>query len=168
MLNAGNGDLLLFIGPATDFFQHLAVTFDGATLATYLNGQLVDYGEWVGAPELGFEALRIGLDRTGLMPFAGVVDETQVFNRPLTADEVQQTFLAGAAGFSKNHPPVAVAAASPNPAEATGPDGRDRPARRHGFERSGRRCPDLHVARGRDDARHRQHAAGRCCRLART
>ena len=33
------------------------------------------------------------------MPFAGVVDETQVFNRPLTAEEVQRTFLAGAAGL---------------------------------------------------------------------
>ena len=111
------------IGPALDFFQHVAVTFDGSTIAAYLNGQLVQSDVWTGSPGLGFHVLNVGIDREGLHPFTGLVDEVQVFNRALSDEEVAQTFLTGASGLCNNRPPVAVAVAAPNPAEATGPDG---------------------------------------------
>ena len=122
-LNAGNGELSLLIGPATELFQHVSVTFDGTLLSVYLNGQLTENGTWVGAPGLGFQTLTVGLDRELTRPFNGVVDEVQVFSRALTAAEVLETVLTGTAGLCKSHPPVAVASASPNPAEATGPSG---------------------------------------------
>ena len=122
-LNVGDGALSWLIGPALDFFQHVAVTFDGSTLTAYLNGQLVQSEVWAGSPGLGFHVLNVGIDREGLHPFTGLVDEVQVFNRALSDDEVAQTFLAGASGLCNNRPPVAVAVATPNPAEATGPDG---------------------------------------------
>jgi len=122
-LNAGSGDLAILIGPATDFFQHLAVTFDGATIVTYLNGQIVERAAWFGSPDLGFTTLAIGVDREEVSPFEGFVDEAQVFNRALSEFEVLQTFEAGASGLQKNRPPVADAVARPNPAEASGPDG---------------------------------------------
>ena len=117
-LTAGDSMEPWLIGPAVDFFQHLAVTFDGATLAVYLNGQLVQSDVWTGSPALGFDNLIVGLDRDGVNPFTGVVDEVQVLNHALTAADVLQAFQTGAAGFCKNVPPVAVAVAVPNPAEA--------------------------------------------------
>ena len=99
------------------------MTFDGSTLTTYLNGQLVQSDVWAGSTALGFHVLNVGIDRDGVHPFTGLVDEVQVFNRALSAGEVAQTFQAGASGLCDNRPPVAVAVASPNPAEATGPDG---------------------------------------------
>jgi len=122
-LTAGDAPLSLFIGPARNVLQHLAVTFDGTLMTTYLNGQMVESGEWTGSPGLGFQILTLGRDRDGTRPFSGVIDEVQVFNRALSDIEVQQTFLAGAAGLCKNRPPIAVAAATPNPAEATRPEG---------------------------------------------
>ena len=160
-LNAGDGALSWLIGPALDFFQHVAVTFDGSTLTTYLNGQLVQSDVWAGSPGLGFHVLNVGIDREGLHPFTGLVDEVQVFNRALSDEEVAQTFLAGASGLCNNRPPVAVAVAAPNPAEATGPDGAHRDPRRHGVERSRPRYADMHVARRRDTARHRLPAVDR-------
>jgi hypothetical protein len=124
-LRAGDGDIVWLIGPATDFFQHVAVTFDAAAamLAVYLNGQLVQSDVWTGSPDLGFQVLNLGVDRDGANPYTGLIDEVQVFQRALSADDVYQTFLAGADGLCKNHSPVAVAVASPNPAEATGSNG---------------------------------------------
>src|SRR5207247_404697 len=56
-LNAGDSELSWLIGPATDFFQHVAVTLDGTTIAVYLNGQLVQSDAWTGSPGLGFQIL---------------------------------------------------------------------------------------------------------------
>jgi hypothetical protein len=121
-LNAGDSAVSSLIGPALDFFQHVAVTFDGSTLSTYLNGRLVQSDEWTGS-SLGFRVLNVGIDREGSHPFTGLVDDVQVFSRALSGDEVAQTFQAGASGLCNNMPPVAVAVAVPNPAEATGPGG---------------------------------------------
>jgi len=123
-LNAGNGDLVLFIGPASDSFHHVAVTYDGSTVVTYFDGQPVLGDVWLGSPDLGILALNLGLDRGGSSPFGGLLDEVQVFGRALSPDEIQRTFLAGASGFVKDHAPVAaIALASTNPAEAAGPAG---------------------------------------------
>ena len=127
-LNVGSGEPVLFIGPATTAFQHIAASYDQATgvISTYLNGQLVDFNYWTGSPALGIQVLNLGINRQASGDrFAGAVDETQVFNRALTADEILQTFKAGASGLCKeDHPPVAVIAlTSSNPAEATGPAG---------------------------------------------
>jgi hypothetical protein len=122
-LQVGNGALSIPIGPASPFFQHVAVTFDGAIVSVYLNGELAGSEPWTGSPDLGIAGLTIGLDRTGLYPYSGVADEVQVFSRALDAGEVEQSFLAGASGMRKDRPPVAVATATPNPAEATSPNG---------------------------------------------
>jgi alpha-tubulin suppressor-like RCC1 family protein len=54
-LNAGDSDLSWLIGPATDFFQHIAVTFDGVSVSVYLNGELVQRDTWNGPADLGFQ-----------------------------------------------------------------------------------------------------------------
>ena len=124
-LRAGNSEVLWLIGPATDSFQHVAVTFDTAisTLAVYLNGRLVQSDLWTGAEGLGFQVLTLGIDRDRTSAFTGMIDEVQVFNRALPAEDIYQTFLAGRDGLCKNRPPTAVASAAPNPAEAMHPAG---------------------------------------------
>src|SRR5207245_1444021 len=69
---------------------------------------------------LGIQVLNLGINRhaTG-DPFAGALDEVQVFGRALTPDEILQSFLTGASGLCKDHGPVASAVPTPNPAEAT-------------------------------------------------
>jgi hypothetical protein len=124
-LSVGNNDLSWLIGPATGAFQHLAVTVDATalTIGVYLDGQLVQSDVWPEASNLGIQTLSLGIDRDGLAPFTGQMDEMQVFNRALTPNEVLQTYLAGPLGLCKNQAPVAVASASPNPAEATASTG---------------------------------------------
>ena len=59
---------------------------------------------WAGSPDLGFHVLNVGIDRDGMRPFTGLVDEVQVFNRALSAGEVAQTFQAGASGLCDSAP----------------------------------------------------------------
>jgi hypothetical protein len=56
-LRAGNDDVVWILGPATDVFRHVAVTFDGSTIAAYLDGVLVRSAAWTGSPGLGFHVL---------------------------------------------------------------------------------------------------------------
>jgi hypothetical protein len=67
-LNVGDGTFSWLLGPAFDFFQHVSVTFDGSTIAAYLNGQLVQRDVWTGSPGLGFHVLNVGIDRDGVNP----------------------------------------------------------------------------------------------------
>ena len=124
-LNVGNGELLLFIGPARSIRDHVAVTFDATTmlLTTYLNGQVVDQQTWIGSQPIVVQNVTLGVASDGTHPFTGVIDEVQLFGRALSGSEVEQTFLAGSAGLCTNRAPVAVAVATPNPAEATEPAG---------------------------------------------
>ena len=124
-LNVGNGGLLLFIGPARSIRDHVAATFDATTMlmTTYLNGQVVDQQTWIGSQPIFVQNVTLGVAPDGTHPFTGVIDEVQLFGRALSGSEVEQTFLAGSAGLCANRAPIALAAATPNPAEATEPAG---------------------------------------------
>jgi|GEM_PF-905663 len=105
--NAGNGPPPVNIGQAKTSFQHIAVTYDGSTVKTYLDGQFSASGTWTGLP-LRFEVLKIGINRDENRPFNGLIDEVDVFNRALSASEIQAIVHAYSAGKCKNRPPVAV------------------------------------------------------------
>lgn len=86
------GNLVLPIGQITTQFQHLVVTYDGAVVKTYLNGQLTNsmaYGL-----TLSFEVLKIGINRDQNRPFNGLIDEVSVFDRALTASEITSIYNA--------------------------------------------------------------------------
>ena len=80
-----------------------AVTFDGSSVTTYLDGVLENNAAW--SPRtpgpLGIDAVRIGINRSGNRPFAGLVDEVSIYDRSLTAAEIQDIFDAGSAGKTK-------------------------------------------------------------------
>jgi hypothetical protein len=114
--NAPAGSLLLTevgfsqVGSATSFpdtdWHHVAVTKDGSTVVFYLDGVafpgLMPYD-----PGFTFTSnLAIGNRADSpTQPFPGLIDETEVFDRALSASEIRAIFDAGSAGKCKPPPP---------------------------------------------------------------
>jgi concanavalin A-like lectin/glucanase superfamily protein/BACON domain-containing protein len=102
-LYAGNGGG----GPATHVFTtgdigingtaatpigswtHLAATYDGAVLRLYVNGTQAATRNLTGALRTSTGALRIGGNTIWSEWYAGLIDEVRVYNRALTAAEIQ-------------------------------------------------------------------------------
>jgi hypothetical protein len=74
---------------ALNAWSHLASTYDGSTLRLYVNGVLVSSTAAAGSLAASSGVLRIG--GNGVWPewFAGLIDEVRVYNRALTAGEIQ-------------------------------------------------------------------------------
>jgi Concanavalin A-like lectin/glucanases superfamily len=74
-------------------WTHLAFTFDGSTLRLYMNGTLVRTssanGSSSGAIITSAGALRIGGNAVFGEYFRGIIDEVRVYNRPLSAADIQ-------------------------------------------------------------------------------
>jgi Concanavalin A-like lectin/glucanases superfamily len=73
----------------TGTWSHLATTFDGATLRLYVNGTQVSSRAMSGAIALSSGALRIGGNAVWGEYFDGLIDEVRIYNRALTAGEIQ-------------------------------------------------------------------------------
>ena len=70
-------------------WTHLAVTYDGATLRMFVNGSEVSSVALTGAAVVSSGALRIGGNSVWGEYFKGLIDEVRVYNRALTAAEIQ-------------------------------------------------------------------------------
>ena len=90
---------------AMNQWVHLAATFDGSTFRFYINGILAGTGSGTLGPP-NSAPFRIGRSGTCEV-FPGLIDEVEVFNRALTAQEVTNIFNAGAAGKCKPPQPTA-------------------------------------------------------------
>jgi hypothetical protein len=82
-------------GLVLNAWSHLASTYDGATLRLYLNGVLVSSQATSGTLSASSGVLRIG--GNGVWPewFAGLIDEVRVYNRALSAGEIQTDMNSG-------------------------------------------------------------------------
>jgi glucose/arabinose dehydrogenase len=79
-------------GPATlpaNAWTHLAATYDGATLRLYVNGTQASSRAVPGSMVASTGALRIGGNSVWGEWFAGLIDEIRIYNRALSATEVQ-------------------------------------------------------------------------------
>jgi chitodextrinase len=79
-------------GPASlplNAWTHVAVTYDGAVLALYVSGTLVASGAASGSITTTTGALRIGGNGVWGEYFQGLIDEVRIYNRALTAGEIQ-------------------------------------------------------------------------------
>ncbi len=74
---------------ATNAWTHLAVTYDGAMLKLYVNGVLVTNTPVTSLITTSTNPLFIGGDQTMGQYFHGRIDEVRVYNRALSAAEVQ-------------------------------------------------------------------------------
>jgi hypothetical protein len=88
-----------------DIFTHVAGVYDGETISVYTNGVLAaSKPSSLGALQNTGAPLIIGSSlRSGSLTdfFHGVVDEIEIFNRALSAEEIAAIFNAGSAGKCK-------------------------------------------------------------------
>jgi glucose/arabinose dehydrogenase len=72
-----------------NIWTHLAATYDGTTLRLFVNGTQVGSRAVSGALVTSTGALRVGGNSLWGEYFAGRIDEVRLYNRPLTAAEIQ-------------------------------------------------------------------------------
>ena len=104
----GSGDHagIVLIGGAVAVGQwtHVAATYDTATGVNkiYVNGQLASQRLRPGGITESSLNVLIGREASHLpRPFKGLIDEVEIFNRPLAAAEIQSIFAAGGSGKCK-------------------------------------------------------------------
>ncbi|MDX6411697.1 MAG: hypothetical protein QOE91_1213, partial [Gaiellaceae bacterium] len=86
------GSELNAVGPAAlglNAWSHVASTYDGSTLRLYVNGALVSSTAVSGTLAASSGVLRIGGNGVWGEWFAGLIDEVRVYNRALSAGEIQ-------------------------------------------------------------------------------
>jgi hypothetical protein len=90
---------------APNTWTHLAVTFDGSALRLFANGVLVRTTAGAGgiAPSAG--PLKIGGNAVWGEFFAGLIDEVRIYNRALSAAELQGDMNTPIAGSGDSTPP---------------------------------------------------------------
>lgn len=88
-------------------FHHVAATWTGDTTTSgvnlYVDGVLVGTATAKASINTGSTPIHIGWHTTlGHFPFAGLIDEVEIFERALSAAEIQSLFNAGSAGKCKD------------------------------------------------------------------
>lgn len=76
-------------GPPLGAWTHLAFTYDGTTERFYVNGVLVSSHSVSGAVQVSNGVLHIGGDSVWGEHFQGLIDEIRIYNRALSASEIQ-------------------------------------------------------------------------------
>ncbi|TKB66478.1 MAG: LamG domain-containing protein [Nitrospira sp.] len=86
-----SGQLGAFMGSALtlDQWSHLAVVFNGSQVQYYLNGALVTTVPLSATITAGSNPFRFGADISTNQFFKGSLDEVRIYNRTLTAQEIQ-------------------------------------------------------------------------------
>lgn len=93
-LNMGGGKENVFAvwseGPRlrTNHWHHLALTYDGDVLRLFVDGQPAGAAELHKPRRAGTGRLAVGRREDGYIHFRGSLDEIQVYDRALTADEI--------------------------------------------------------------------------------
>src|SRR5437773_2141072 len=104
----GNRILVGPSGLAVNTWTHLAATFDGATMRLYVNGVQVASQAQTAPLAITTGTLQIGADSYAGENFAGRIDEVRIYNRALTAAEIQTDMnTAVAPATPDTQPPTA-------------------------------------------------------------
>jgi streptogramin lyase len=101
------GETFLHTGyvPAVGQWTHVAMTYDGATLKVYANGVVVGSTPKTGNIVASNSPFDIGGRAAGDLYFYGYIDEVEVFNRALSAEEIVGIYAAGSFGKCVCTPP---------------------------------------------------------------
>src|SRR5947207_4020239 len=90
---------------STSLFQHIALTYDGATLKFYVNGVLDGTTATTLTPVTNANPVTIGAWQSVslgvIQHWAGRIDEVEIFDRALTVTEVGNIYNAGSGGKCK-------------------------------------------------------------------
>jgi len=87
-LNADTGVQIAF-GTATTDWIHLALTAEGKSVNLYYNGNWASSGTLADS-DIIFNQFAIGVNRNRNWWFAGTIDNVRIYNKVLTAEEIQQ------------------------------------------------------------------------------
>ncbi len=107
---------------AINTWTHLATSYDGALLKTYVNGSLVSSVGVTGNLANSTGALRVGGNAIWGEFFSGVIDEVRVYRRALSASEIQTDMNTPVGGVPvpDTTPPMAAITAPTNGALLSG------------------------------------------------
>ncbi|CAN5826136.1 hypothetical protein BH23ACT10_BH23ACT10_39400 [soil metagenome] len=90
-------------------WRHLAVTYDGASVQLYIDGQTAGSQSTSGLVTTSDGALRIGGTTLANEYFGGTIDDVRIYNRALSAGEIAQDMDTPVGGGTPgNAPPTAV------------------------------------------------------------
>ena len=98
---------------AANTWTHLAATYDGSVLRIFVNGVQASSRTIGGSLLTSTSALRIGGNSIWGEYFAGLIDEVRIYNRALTAAEIQtdmNTAIGGAPPADTTPPTVSMTA----------------------------------------------------------
>ncbi len=100
-------------------WSHLAVTFDGSQVRTYLNGTLVSNKALSASITARGNAMSIGSDARPTQFAKGLLDDLRIYNRVLTQAEIQtdMTTPLGGTGSGDSVPPTVAISAPANGAQ---------------------------------------------------
>ena len=80
------------MGMQTGQWYHIAFTADGSNLKLYMNGSLVKSASETFAPVGNTYPLRIAEGSYSNYPFNGLIDDVRIYNRALSATEIQAIY----------------------------------------------------------------------------
>lgn len=96
-VGTASGFLSQQMGGALPYGQwnHLAIVFNGSQVQFYLNGTLVSTNPLAASLTARTQPINIGADKTPAQFHKGLLDEVRIYNRALTAPEIQTDMSTG-------------------------------------------------------------------------
>jgi PKD repeat protein len=94
-------------------WSHLAATYDGATVRLFVNGAQVGSRSQTGTIATSTGPVTIGGDPDYGQHWTGLIDEVRIYNRALSASEIQADMSSSLAGADKPTPPQNLRILSP-------------------------------------------------------
>jgi parallel beta-helix repeat protein len=90
---------------STGIWYLVAATYDGSQMITYINGELDNEQAASGTIPITTQELNIGRQAdNNLWPFEGLIDEVRIYDRGLSAEEIEAMYEAGLGGLSYGEP----------------------------------------------------------------
>jgi glucose/arabinose dehydrogenase len=105
-----SGTLAAYGGTTLAYNQwtYLAITFDGAQVRTYVNGNLANTQALAASITARGNAMNIGADASPAQFNKGLLDDLRIYNRVLTQAQIQADMTAGVGGPASNAPQVSI------------------------------------------------------------
>ena len=100
-LKLGELTLTSNVNISPDRFNHVAAAYDGSQVKMYIDGRPDASASFSDTPPTNTQPLFIGQRGDNTDFFQGMIDEVEIFNRALTAEEIASIYNAGRAGKIK-------------------------------------------------------------------
>ncbi|MCK1597287.1 LamG-like jellyroll fold domain-containing protein [Bradyrhizobium sp. 164] len=109
-IGTSSGALVAAGGTTLPFNQwsHLAITFDGAQVKTYVNGTLVNTQALSATITARGNPMRIGADASTAQFYKGALDDLRIYNRALTLAQVQSDMTTPVGNPTTGSPQVLI------------------------------------------------------------